>query len=174
MLFIEFKNNLRKDLKIYQHIDDIEKVLHFVPPGYIDVWYSNCMRNVRVQLEVRKKNIIYISATEIKRIISLINNAEDVFATNYFELTPDIPNYYEIKLNFTEENREEISFSAYIPKPYIDVRNALIGFVNKINIQENITNLIRFESILNKNDRSFRHQSRRLQVHRAQPLQGIR
>lgn len=140
MLFNVFKKNLRKDLEIHR-IGDLEKILHFVPPGYIEAWYSN----LRGQTEIRKKNIVTIPPKEIKRIMSLINNSEDVCIIRSPEMTPDIPNHYEIPLDFIEYDGD-FGISAYIPKPYIDVPNALTGVVNKTNIQENIKILIRFES----------------------------
>lgn len=141
MLFSEFKQKLRNNLEICR-TEEIETIFHFVPQGYLNTWFSNLLQ----QPVISKKNIIIIPATEMDRIMSLINNAEDVCVIRTPEITPDIPNHYEIHLDFIEYFDINFGFSAYIPKPYIDVRNALIGVINKINIQECIKVLIQFES----------------------------
>jgi hypothetical protein len=73
-----------------------------------------------------------LKLTDQNRIISLIMKAESVFIVKTLEITPDLPNYYEIPLDFvTPMNQSnEFVFVAYILKHYIDVPNKLKEFID--------------------------------------------
>ena len=146
--FSDLETILKKNITVYS-ILDLEKLLH-LDREYIDKWYEELKKcDNPVDIDKYKKHTAIVNITHIQvipRILYLLKNAEDTYIISSPEVTPNPPEYYEFIFDFIKYYNEYI-YSAYIPKSYIDIADALLGLYSTDNtkVEKNVRIIQEFE-----------------------------